>query len=88
MPSSWGLNTAQWRRLRRFVIDRDGGRCRVCGLDGALQVHHIIPRHIRPDLIYDPDNCLTLCFGCHVDEHRPDIGPRAKALLALRDELR
>lgn len=88
MPSNWGLDTAQWRRLRRFVIDRDGGCCTVCGLDGALQVHHIIPRWKRPDLIYDPNNCITLCFGCHKNEHRPQLGPRARALIDLRDELR
>ncbi|WP_419932026.1 HNH endonuclease [Candidatus Poriferisodalis sp.] len=88
MPSRWFTNTAQWKRTRRIVLDRDGHRCVDCGLDGALHVHHIVPRHVRPDLIYDPDNCETLCFGCHLERHRPELGPRAKALHDFRDELR
>ncbi len=27
--------------------------------------HHIIPLSERPDLVYDEDNCASLCWKCH-----------------------
>ena len=35
--------TAAWFRLRRFVFDRDGWRCRQCGKAGRLEAHHVVP---------------------------------------------
>lgn len=36
--------------------------CRVCGHQGrGLQVHHIKPFHLYPDLELDPNNLITLC---------------------------
>jgi 5-methylcytosine-specific restriction endonuclease McrA len=32
---------AGWRKLRQQVIDRDGGRCVVCGSTERLEVHHV-----------------------------------------------
>ena len=61
---------ARYDSFRRAVKDRDGWRCRDCGRPGRLEVHHVRPIRERPDLATDPDNCLTLCAGCHLKRHR------------------
>ena len=30
-----------------------------------VQVHHIIPIVVRPDLAFREDNCMSLCPECH-----------------------
>lgn len=41
--------------------------CAACGARNALEVHHIQPFHVRPDLELDPRNLLTLCGDpCHL----------------------
>jgi hypothetical protein len=49
--------------LKENILERDGGRCRVC--DHATQVVH----HRQPGL-NDPDWLITLCAACHVVAHR------------------
>ena len=43
--------------------------CQACGGTEALQVHHIQPFHLSPELEMVPDNLITLCEapgrGCH-----------------------
>ncbi|HEY3993606.1 MAG TPA: HNH endonuclease [Ktedonobacteraceae bacterium] len=44
--------------------------CRVCGHRGqGLQVHHIKPFHLYPDLELDPNNLITLCELKGRDHH-------------------
>ncbi|HLI71704.1 MAG TPA: HNH endonuclease [Ktedonobacteraceae bacterium] len=44
--------------------------CRACGHRGqGLQVHHIKPFHLHPDLELDPDNLITLCELKGRDHH-------------------
>ncbi|KAA1013054.1 HNH endonuclease [Paraburkholderia panacisoli] len=46
--------------------------CVVCGGKDKLQVHHIRPFHLHPDLELDPNNLVTLCesgkggVSCHL----------------------
>ena len=35
--------------------------CAACGGKDALEVHHIQPFHLRPELELDPRNLLTVC---------------------------
>lgn len=71
MAHNWGdgdprTSTAEWRALRRFVIARDGNRCRSCGADGTttqLDLDHIV--NVREDGTDDPDNAQLLCHPCH-----------------------
>jgi 5-methylcytosine-specific restriction endonuclease McrA len=54
--------------LREYIRDRDGRRCRICGIDELraktkrLHVHHIdyVKAHIHPD------NLAALCPSCHM----------------------
>lgn len=43
--------------------------CQACGGSDKLQVHHIRPFHLHPELELDPNNLLTLCekrgHDCH-----------------------
>jgi len=58
----------RWRIVRREVIKRDGGRCRLCGKRG-IDVHHIIPIDIDPLLRFDKNNLILLCLDCHRKQH-------------------
>lgn len=46
--------------------------CAVCGGKEKLDVHHIKPFHLHPDLELDPNNLVTLCeankggVNCHL----------------------
>ncbi|GIG69725.1 HNH endonuclease [Phytomonospora endophytica] len=62
-------STRAWRRLRAFILDRDGWTCLVPGADGrvcgryARTVDHIIPRaHGGTD---DPANLRAACSTCN-----------------------
>ncbi len=85
-----GANNHRWRggttkrgvalrrdveRLRPSIYGRDNYCCRLCGKQGGkLTIHHILPIWARPDLVYDPDNMVTLCRSCHfkVNQHEVD----------------
>ena len=51
------------KKVREYVIERDGGRCQYCGQDGN-NVHHLIGRRNRSTRWFI-DNLLLLCPGCH-----------------------
>jgi 5-methylcytosine-specific restriction endonuclease McrA len=49
--------------LKRLALRRDKARCRICGFDTLVEVHHIIPRRQGgPDML---DNLITLCPNHH-----------------------
>lgn len=54
-----------WRNLRRRVRYRDKGQCRLCGISGNLEMHHIVPVCKCPLLIADQNNVVMLCKKCH-----------------------
>jgi hypothetical protein len=39
--------------------------CEWCGSERRLEVHHIQPQHVRPDLAMDTNNMVILCRTCH-----------------------
>jgi 5-methylcytosine-specific restriction endonuclease McrA len=59
--------------LRFRILQRDGFRCRLCGLarddspDVRLEVDHIVPRSRGGS--NDPDNLWVLCFSCNRGKH-------------------
>ncbi|MBU0665338.1 MAG: HNH endonuclease [Proteobacteria bacterium] len=55
-----------WKKVREGRIKIDGKRCRACTKKFNLQVHHIQPFHLQPELELDLDNTLTLCGRCHL----------------------
>jgi hypothetical protein len=70
-PKAWG-STAQWRRVRRQVLERDGWLCRL-RLPGcqsrATEVHHLYG-HLRPGSPlgpsdYDVTPLAAACRNCN-----------------------
>jgi 5-methylcytosine-specific restriction endonuclease McrA len=39
--------------------------CQWCG-GGRVEVHHIQPVHVAPQLAMRPDNMISLCRRCHL----------------------
>ena len=66
------LNSKRWKELRERTIKRDGGMCNRCWVElgiiekSNLQVHHIKPRAEYPELMFDPDNLITVCKTCNL----------------------
>ena len=54
----------KWQEVRQKVIERDGGKCVVCGKPGT-HVHHIHLRSKRKDLLYEMNNLVLLCSKHH-----------------------
>jgi HNH endonuclease len=63
------MRASAWRMIRKGVIERDGGRCRLCGKDLSkapswlTEVHHVRPKHEGGT--DHPSNLITLCVMCH-----------------------
>ena len=61
--------TQKWRKLREYVLCRDNYLCQDClknkKVTEATEVHHIEKIRKAWDKRYDPDNCISLCNGCH-----------------------
>lgn len=66
------------------VLERDGYRCRVCGLSWGLQVHHVTFRSQGGG--HETSNLVTLCGLCHTSVHdrRMRIEGDADGDLAVR----
>ena len=60
-------STRRWRKLRAYVLARDGGRCQRCGGKEKLEAHHVIPRTAGG--LDAPSNGRTLCLTCHDSLH-------------------
>jgi len=69
--------SAEWRKVRRFVIARANGLCEECTKQGRIEagkeVDHII--ELSDDnkhdwnIAYNPDNLQLLCAACHNVKH-------------------
>lgn len=63
------LSSYEWRRVRMFVLKRDGAKCACCGAtpsDGVrMNVDHIKPRKLFPQLALEPTNLQVLCEVCN-----------------------
>lgn len=57
--------SSKWRRVRNSILDTIF-LCEACSSDKKLEVHHIIPFDLRPDLELNKDNLMVLCKHCHL----------------------
>lgn len=59
----------KWRKVRKKHLKAEP-YCVACGKRKKLQVHHIKPFHIAPELELEPTNLITLCtnrvMNCHL----------------------
>lgn len=63
------LQTYEWRRVRMEALKKHGARCQCCGASPAegavMNVDHIKPRKLFPQLALDLDNLQVLCHECN-----------------------
>ncbi len=69
-PNLLVSRSPEWKNVRdQFVID-NGSMCACCSKTENLNVHHIIPVHINPELELDKSNLIVLCqnknLNCHL----------------------
>lgn len=63
--------SSQWRKVRAVHLEKNP-LCAVCGGNKKLEVHHIVPFHVAPELELNPENLITLCenkqygINCHL----------------------
>lgn len=59
------MGSKEYKEFRKNILKRDNYCCQECGCKEKLQVHHIKSKSKFPELIMEPDNCITLCIICH-----------------------
>lgn len=66
----------EWLDLRYRVLQKAGGSCKLCGCrasaDNTLQVDHIKPRSLHPDLALVESNMQVLCRHCNMGKSNKD----------------
>jgi 5-methylcytosine-specific restriction protein A len=66
LQKSYGSErSSQWPAVqKKFIILNSV--CALCGSLSSLNVHHIKPFHLHPELELDPANLITLCREHHM----------------------
>ena len=63
------LNSYEWRKVRMVALKKHGARCQCCGATPAtgavMNVDHIKPRKLFPELALDVENLQVLCHECN-----------------------
>ena len=65
------IRSGKWPTVRKRHLESHSA-CEVCRGTAKLEVHHIRPFHLHPDLELDPSNLVTLCealkdgVNCHL----------------------
>ena len=62
-------SSTKWKHKRAEIIRRDHKKCKICGSENELQVHHIYSLDTNPELRLENSNLITLCDHCHHDAH-------------------
>lgn len=64
-------NSTRWKKIKKEVKERDIS-CRLCWSRGFYspieECHHIIPKEVNEEKIWDVDNVIGLCHNCHMNE--------------------
>lgn len=73
-PRAFGASRSSgWSSVRNSYLEQYDF-CAVCGYKKNLNVHHIKPFHLFPDLELDPDNLITLGEKCPTGNHHLFVG--------------
>ena len=65
----------RWPRCERAHL-RIFPTCAACGARARVQVHHVIPFHVAPELELEPMNLITLCEPIGPGGHHLALGHR------------
>ena len=55
----------KWEEFERKYYESYPKICKACGEKIHIDLHHIIPRHINPKLIFTTSNLIPLDRACH-----------------------
>lgn len=68
IAKNWGNERSSiWNEVRKEHLKKFPA-CAICGReDVQMNVHHIHPFHVRPDLELASENLITLCRDHHFD---------------------
>jgi 5-methylcytosine-specific restriction endonuclease McrA len=61
-------STARWQKLRRYILERDGGLCQIRGprcTGYATTVDHRYPSSTHPELFWAEENLRASCKKCN-----------------------
>lgn len=64
------------RKLEKWadsVKERDDYSCRQCGCGEYVEAHHIIPKSMNTEMVYDKGNGISLCTDCHASAHEGNV---------------
>jgi len=59
----------RWKERRIEILEIDGYKCKRCGLNNDLEVHHLIYRVDKEIWEYSDQELFTLCSNCHNEFH-------------------
>lgn len=63
------LQSYEWRRIRMVALKKHGATCQCCGASpktgAVMNVDHIKPRKLFPELALDVNNLQVLCGVCN-----------------------
>ena len=76
------LSTTSRAIVYAFIAERDGDRCRDCGIGPPLEVHHLDGKSGN----WSPSNLALLCKGCNVKDGNRRRRRRSKAVPSDRRE--
>ena len=54
------MRSDQWPKVRKTHL-ASHPTCELCGGEKKLEVHHMRPFHLHPELELEPSNLITLC---------------------------
>lgn len=82
----------EWLDLRYRVLAKSGGSCKLCGCRATegnpIQVDHIKPRSLHPELALVESNMQVLCKSCNMGKSNKDATDwRFKASKELTDSI-
>jgi 5-methylcytosine-specific restriction endonuclease McrA len=60
------LESTAWKNKRILVLNRDGHKCKGCGVATATDVHHLTYAHIYDEFLFE---LISLCRRCHDRVH-------------------
>lgn len=62
------LRSEYWKIIRKKILKRDGNKCRICGFEKNLQIHHDSYKHHFREHRHLKD-LMVMCGKCHTEHH-------------------
>ena len=71
------LRSPSWQGRRQKALAKAAGRCRDCGRQMPLQVHHLTYTRVGKE---HPKDLRAICADCHAKRHRRRQSPLHRLL--------